>query len=129
MAHEMHTRRRRSQVQLHVSIPRPACCTHSTLLEINTVTLTPTSIILLLAVHMFCMDCAPSVAMACRLLLCTLCSSLLHWPRLHMLLQLGGDSITPLKLCQAALQLSDRSAVSNALSLELCCCRLCSRLS
>ena len=34
-----------------------------------------------------------------------------------------------LKLCQAALQLSDRSAVSNALSLDLCCCRLCSRLS
>jgi len=34
-----------------------------------------------------------------------------------------------LKLCQAALQLLDRSAVSNALSLDLCCCRLCSRLS
>ena len=30
-----------------------------------------------------------------------------------------------LKLCHAALQLSDRSAVSNALSLDLCCCRLC----
>ena len=43
----------------------------------------PTSIILLLAVHVFCMVCAHSVAMACRLLLCTLCSSLLHWPRLH----------------------------------------------
>jgi len=34
-----------------------------------------------------------------------------------------------LKLCQAAMQLSDRYAVSNALSLDLCCCRLCSRLS
>ena len=43
----------------------------------------PTSIILLLAVHVCCMDCALSVATACRLLLCTLCSSLLHWPRLH----------------------------------------------
>ena len=29
------------------------------------------------------------------LLLCTLCSSLLHWPRLHMLLQPGGVSPTP----------------------------------
>ena len=37
--------------------------------------------------------------------------------------------LVSLKLCQAALQLSDRSAVSNALSLDLCCCRLCSRLS
>jgi len=54
----------------------------------------PTSIILLLAVHVFCMDCALFITMACRLLLCTLCSSLLHWPRLHMLLQLGGDSLT-----------------------------------
>ena len=37
----------------------------------------PTSIILLLAVHVFCMDCTLSVAMACRLLLCTLCSTAL----------------------------------------------------
>ena len=36
-----------------------------------------------LHVHVFCIDCAPFVAMACRLLLCTLCSSLLQWPRLH----------------------------------------------
>ena len=35
------------------------------------------------------MDCAPFVAMAYRLLLYTLCSSLLQWPRLHMLLQPG----------------------------------------
>jgi len=42
------------------------------------------------------MDCAPFVAMARRLiLLCTLCSSLLHWPRLHTLLQPGEVSLTP----------------------------------
>ena len=29
--------------------------------------------IITIAVHVFCMDCAPFVAMACRLLLCTLC--------------------------------------------------------
>ena len=38
-------------------------------------------------------------------------------------------TVMSLKLCQAALQLSDRFAVSNALSLDLCCCRLRSRLS
>jgi len=43
----------------------------------------PTSIILLLAVHVFCMDCATFVAMASRLLLRTLCSNPLYWPRLH----------------------------------------------
>ena len=43
----------------------------------------PTSIILLLAVHVFCMDCATFVAMACHLLLRTLCSNPLYWPRLH----------------------------------------------
>ena len=61
----------------------------------NALNILLTSTTLLLAVHVFCMDCAPFVAMACRLLLCTLCSSLLQWPRLHMLFQPGGDSLTP----------------------------------